>query len=120
MSSVREKLYVDMEKGMMGVLIYTADADSEGALGGLVRMGNEDRMLHSIKAMLESARWCSADPACIELGSPGTLGLNKAACHSCALISETSCPHFNSMLDRAMLLGSNDENLTGFFETLKN
>ena len=120
MSSVREKLYVDMEKGMMGVLIYTADADSEGALGGLVRMGNEDRLLHSIKAMLESARWCSADPACIELGSPGTLGLNKAACHSCALISETSCPHFNSMLDRAMLIGSNDENLTGFFETLRN
>jgi hypothetical protein len=36
------------------------------------------------------------------------------------LISETSCPHFNSMLDRAMLIGSNDENLTGFFETLRN
>ena len=119
MSSVREKLYVDLEKGMMGVLIYTADADSEGALGGLVRMGQENRLIHSIKAMLESARWCSADPACIEIGSPGTLGLNKAACHSCALISETSCPHFNSLLDRAMLIGSDEEKLTGFFETLK-
>ena len=118
-SSVREKLYVNIDKGMMGVLIYTADADSEGALGGLVRMGKEHRLLHSIKAMLESARWCSADPTCIELGSPGTLGLNKAACHSCSLISETSCPYFNSLLDRAMLIGSKDENLVGFFEGLK-
>ena len=31
MSSVREKIYVDLSKGMCGVLIYTADSDSEGA-----------------------------------------------------------------------------------------
>ena len=119
MSSVREKLYIDLDKGMMGVLIYTADADSEGALGGLVRMGQEHRLIYSIKSMLDSARWCSSDPACLELGSPGTLGLNKAACHSCSLIPETSCPHFNSLLDRAMLIGSDEDNLKGFFSELK-
>lgn len=118
MSSVREKLYVDISKGMCGVLIYTADSDSEGALGGLVRMGEENRLIHSIKAMVENARWCSADPACLEIGSPGMGGINKAACHSCCLISETSCIHFNGLLDRGLIVGSDEENLEGYFKEL--
>ena len=118
MSSVREKLYVDISKGMCGVLIYTADSDSEGALGGLVRMGEENRLIHSINAMVENARWCSADPACLEIGSPGMGGINKAACHSCCLISETSCIHFNGLLDRGLIVGSDEENLEGYFKEL--
>lgn len=118
MSSVREKIYVNLDQGMCGVLIYTADSDSEGALGGLVRMGDEKRIVNSILAMIDSAKWCSTDPACIEIGSPGMGGINKAACHSCALISETSCAHFNSLLDRGVLVGSDEENLKGFFDGL--
>ena len=118
MSSVREKIYVNLEQEMCGVLIYTADSDSEGALGGLVRMGDEKRIVNSIHAMIDSAKWCSTDPACIEIGSPGMGGINKAACHSCALISETSCAHFNSLLDRGVLVGSDEENLKGFFDGL--
>ena len=118
MSSVKEKIYVNLDKGMCGVLIYTADSDSEGALGGLVRMGDERRIINSIYAMLDKAKWCSADPACIEIGSPGMGGINKAACHSCALISETSCPHFNSLLDRGLLIGADEEKLHGFFSNL--
>ena len=114
-ASIKERLYVNEAEDMCGVLIYTADADSEGSLGGLVRMSEEKRLSHSIKSMLESACWCSSDPTCIEIGSPGTRGLNKAACHACSLISETSCSYMNALLDRGLLIGSKKDELTGFF-----
>ena len=116
-ASIKERLYVNEVEGMCGVLIYTADADSEGSLGGLVRMSEEKRLSHSIKSMLEGAGWCSSDPTCIEIGSPGTRGLNKAACHACSLISETSCSYMNALLDRGLLVGSKKERLTGFFNS---
>ena len=116
-ASIKERLYVNDSKGMCGVLIYTADADSEGSLGGLVRMSDEKRLADSIRSMLDTAGWCSADPTCIEIGSPGTRGLNKAACHACSLISETSCSVMNALLDRGLLVGSKSENLTGYFES---
>jgi len=116
-ASIKERLYVNDSKGMCGVLIYTADADSEGSLGGLVRMSDEKRLADSIKSMLDTADWCSADPTCLEIGSPGTRGLNKAACHACSLISETSCSVMNALLDRGLLVGSKSENLTGYFES---
>ncbi|MDA7851430.1 DUF1998 domain-containing protein [Gammaproteobacteria bacterium] len=115
-ASIKERLYVNEAENMCGVLIYTADADSEGSLGGLVRMSDEKRLSHSIKSMLESASWCSSDPTCIEIGSPGTRGLNKAACHACSLISETSCAYMNALLDRGILIGSKKEGLKGFFD----
>jgi hypothetical protein len=115
-ASIKERLYVNEAEDMCGVLIYTADADSEGSLGGLVRMSEEKRLSHSIKSMLESASWCSTDPTCIEIGSPGTRGLNKAACHACSLISETSCSYMNALLDRGLLIGSKKEELTGYFK----
>jgi len=114
-ASIKERLYVN-DSNMCGVLIYTADADSEGSLGGLVRMSDENRLSHSIKSMLDTAGWCSADPTCIEIGSPGTRGLNKAACHACCLISETSCAYMNALLDRGLLIGSKSENLKGYFD----
>lgn len=117
-ASIKERLYVNESEGMCGVLIYTADADSEGSLGGLVRMSEEKRLTHSIKSMLEGACWCSSDPTCIEIGSPGTRGLNKAACHACSLISETSCSYMNALLDRGLLIGSKKEKLIGFFNNL--
>lgn len=46
-SSLRERLYVTDESNspaMAGVLIYTAAGDSEGTLGGLVRMGEFPRL----------------------------------------------------------------------------
>ena len=115
-ASIKERLYVNDSKGMCGVLIYTADADSEGSLGGLVRMSDEKRLADSIRSMLDTAGWCSADPTCIEIGSPGTRGLNKAACHACSLISETSCANMNALLDRGLLIGSKSENLKGYFD----
>lgn len=116
-ASIRERLYVN-DGEMSGILIYTADADSEGSLGGLVRMSDEKRLVHSILSMIESAKWCSSDPTCIDIGSPGTRGLNKAACHACSLIAETSCAYMNSLLDRGLLIGSEKENIKGLFKDL--
>lgn len=58
--------------------------------------------------------WCSADPICRELAAQGLQGLNRAACHACALVSETSCVCSNVMLDRAVLVGD-DSGMTGYF-----
>jgi hypothetical protein len=103
----------DQNQPMLGCLIYTADGDSEGSLGGLVRQGQVERLTATIHTALQRGSWCSADPICRELPTQGLRGLNRAACHACCLISETSCQFMNVLLDRAMLFGD-DENLRGF------
>lgn len=112
-SSLRERIYSaepNSEKGpMAGVLIYTADADSEGSLGGLVRQGLPDRLIPTLLTALERGSWCSADPICRELSGQGLQGLNRAACHSCALMSETSCTCSNTLLDRMTVIGTDVE-----------
>lgn len=106
--SIRERLYT--ADGQAGLLIYTADSDSEGSLGGLVQQGEQSRIYAIIAAALDQASWCSNDPVCSEMETQGVMGLNKAACHSCTLISETSCTMNNLMLDRKLLLGDDAGN----------
>jgi len=114
-SSLRERLYVDGE-GMAGVLIFTADGDSEGTLGGLVRQGEPDKLPAVILRALHAASWCSGDPLCRESVNQGMAGLNRAACHACLLVSETSCELANALLDRRLLVGE-DQGVRGFFAT---
>lgn len=107
-ASLRERLYVSENKDhpMAGILIYTASGDCEGSMGGLVRMGEPEQLAATFEAALEDARWCSSDPVCEESsvqGGQGTDGLNVAACHSCALLPETSCELFNRFLDRGLV-----------------
>lgn len=102
-SALRERIYA--ARGAAGVLIYTADGDSEGSLGGLVRQGQRDRLGDTILLALDKAIWCSADPVCSETNGQGLGGFNRAACHACALVPETSCPSANTLLDRGLLLG---------------
>jgi len=119
-SSLRERIYAS-DKGtpMSGILIYTADSDAEGSLGGLVRQGNKDRFIPTLITALERGQWCSADPVCRELPGQGLNGLNRAACHSCTLLSETSCISHNSLLDRMLLLGNDEKNHNyGFFSKM--
>ena len=121
-SSLRERIYAS-DKGtpMSGILIYTADSDAEGSLGGLVRQGNKDRFIPTLITALERGQWCSADPVCRELSGQGMNGLNRAACHSCSLLSETSCISHNSLLDRMLLLGYDEINHDyGFFSEMIN
>jgi len=102
-SSLRERLYFNSENGYAGIMIYTADGDSEGTLGGLVRQGRRDRLAQSVIEALDQGRWCSSDPVCSETAGQGLGGFNHAACHACSLVSETSCVAANTLLDRRML-----------------
>jgi hypothetical protein len=103
-ASLRERLYADVDADMQGVLVYTADGDSEGSLGGLVRQGEPAYFARLMAQALLRARWCSLDPVCGEVTSQGTDSLSIAACHACALVPETSCEAMNGLLDRALAI----------------
>ncbi|WP_217708308.1 hypothetical protein [Nonomuraea rhodomycinica] len=62
--------------------------------------------------------WCSADPLCVESDTSGTDNLNRAACHACVLLPETSCEEINTLLDRALLIGTPDQPDLGFFSEI--
>jgi hypothetical protein len=102
-SALRERLYTTGAN--YGVLIYTAAGDSEGTLGGLVRMGDSRRLSECIGRTLRAMAWCSNDPICMESTGQGVSGLNEAACHSCLLVSETSCELSNALLNRRLAIG---------------
>jgi hypothetical protein len=117
-SALRERLYVSANPAepMAGVLIYTATGDSEGTMGGLVRMGRPGYLEGVIESALQSAAWCSADPVCMEAGTSGQGpdSCNLAACHNCSLLPETACEEFNRFLDRALVIGSLEDPTLGF------
>lgn len=102
-SALRERLYVSRAGRYAGIMIYTADGDSEGSLGGLVRQGKQDRLAQSLLEAIEQGEWCSADPVCSETSGQGLGGFNRAACHACSLVSETSCTAANTQLDRTLI-----------------
>jgi len=101
-SSLCERLYINVED-MQGILIY-AIAGSEGSYGGLIAQGSADRFKKVLKSALRRASDCTSDPVCYYSDGQGFGGLNLAACYSCALLPETSCEEFNSLLDRALLI----------------
>jgi hypothetical protein len=120
-AALRERLFVstDTEAPMAGLLIYTADGDAEGTMGGLVRMGKSGYLEPVIQRAIEAARWCSADPVCMETGASGGQGpdsCNLAACHSCSLVPETACEEFNRFLDRAVIVGDGSSNIPPYFD----
>ncbi|MBO0915538.1 DUF1998 domain-containing protein [Streptomyces sp. NBC_01260] len=117
-SSLRERVYGRPEFGQRGVLIYTAAGDAEGTLGGLVRQGEAPQFTETLIRMLEAAAWCSADPLCAEHTGQGFGNLNRAACHACTLLPETSCQTGNTLLDRALVVGS--AGVPGYFTDVLN
>ena len=118
-SSIRERIYCGLgSDSAAGILLYTSDGDSEGSLGGLVRQGQPERLLGTLKRTLADLSWCSADPVCSEMEEQGIDGMNSAACHACALISETSCIFNNSLLDRRLLIGSPARGFAGLLSGL--
>jgi len=116
-ASLRERLYVSTDPAtpMAGLLIYTAAGDSDGTMGGLVRMGRPGYLEPVVRRALEAAQWCSADPVCIETQAQGPLSCNLAACHNCALVPETACEELNRFLDRALMVGTLMNPELGFF-----
>ena len=120
-ASLRERLYIsaDISAPMAALLVYTAAGDSEGTLGGLVRLGRPERLGPVVLRALSRASWCSADPVCSEqLGGQGSKLANLAACHACVLLPETSCETINHVLDRAMVVGTPDARQCGFMSEL--
>lgn len=110
-AALRERLYVGND--MCGLLIYTATSDSAGSLGGVVAQGEPHRLTTTLGAALARASWCSNDPLCMESEASGAESLNLAACHVCSLLPETSCEHFNTLLDRGVLVGTDE--ITPYF-----
>jgi len=121
-ASLRERLYIssEPEQAMAGLLIYTAAGDSEGTMGGLVRMSSPNNLNNVLQAALADATWCSTDPVCMDVGKrgQGTDSCNLAACHGCALVPETSCEEFNRFLDRGLVIGTFEDPDMGYFSGL--
>lgn len=117
-AALRERLFVsaDAKAPMAGALIYTAAGDSEGTLGGLVRLGRREAFDDLVRRAIVRAQWCSFDPVCSEKigGADG----NFAACHACCMLPETACETMNRGLDRAMLVGVPGDRRRGFFHHL--
>ena len=86
-------------------------------MGGLVRMGKPGYFESALLGALDAARWCSADPVCMEIGElgQGPDSCNMAACHSCGLVPETACEEFNRFLDRGLIIGTHGNPGLGFF-----
>lgn len=127
-SALRERLYISEPSGareaMNGVLVYTGSPDSEGSLGGLVRLADPRQIERIVMRTLRSARWCGSDPVCLET-DPAQSGdrVSGAACHCCLLVPETACEKFNRELDRTMLVGTAEDETgprwEGFFGAIE-
>ncbi|MER6626094.1 DUF1998 domain-containing protein, partial [Streptomyces sp. NPDC000931] len=108
-SALNERLYVTrsgQQQDMAGILVYTAAGDTEGTLGGLVRLGEYERLIRLLVSSVADAQWCSFDPVCGESRGQGSGGLSLAACHACCLTPETSCVAGNRLLDRRLVVDS--------------
>ena len=120
-SALRERLYVaeanDSAPAMNGVLVYTGSPDSEGSLGGLVRLAEPALLEAIVNRTIACAGWCGSDPVCLET-EPAQSGdrVGGAACHCCLLVPETACEKFNRELDRTMLVGDIDGAFAGYFD----
>lgn len=110
-ASIRERIYAsdgsDDNEPTAGVLLYTAAPDSEGTLGGLVALGEPERLRRILREAIAAARLCASDPLCAEHNPVGDgVTLHGAACHACMFASETSCERGNKYLDRTLLAQS--------------
>lgn len=98
-----------------GLMIITTASDSDGTLGGLVRLSEPDRLAAVVRSALVRAQRCSSDPVCAtRTPKDPEEFLHGAACHACAMASETSCEKANRFLDRRFLLDLPGSHL-GFF-----
>ncbi|EIY5152726.1 DrmB family protein [Klebsiella variicola] len=121
-ASIRERIYANTTNGtpQAGILIYTAAADSDGTLGGLVDLGKPENLGRLLEQALNRSRICSSDPLCSEHDPEKDRSLHGAACHACSLVAETSCEKGNRYLDRALLVPTLEHSEAAFFKDLLN
>jgi hypothetical protein len=102
-AAVRERVYVDIDEqsgaASGGILLYTVQPGGDGTLGGMMALAAQfDRVL---RAALNTIDTCSNDPLCAEMEFADQK-YNGSACYACLLVSETSCEHRNTRLDRTL------------------
>ncbi|MBS4045652.1 MAG: DUF1998 domain-containing protein [Alphaproteobacteria bacterium] len=119
-ASIRERIYADVEDGsdQAGFLIYTAAADSDGTLGGLVELGKPENLGRLLRQALDRAHICASDPLCSEHDPSKDQSLHGAACHACSFVSETSCERGNRHLDRSLVVPTLENPHAAFFGTV--
>jgi len=119
-ASIRERIYADVSgtNPQAGILIYTAAADSDGTLGGLVDLGKPENLGRLLRQALNRSKICSSDPLCSEHDPAKDRSLHAAACHACSLVAETSCERGNRYLDRSLLVQTLDRGNAAFFAGL--
>lgn len=119
-ASIRERVYADTEDGksQAGILIYTAAADSDGTLGGLVELGKPENLGRLLRQALDRAKVCASDPLCAEHDPRKDQSLHAASCHACSFVSETSCECGNRYLDRALVIPTLQVTDAAFFEAI--
>lgn len=102
-AAIRERVYTAEinDKIVGGLLLYTAQSGGDGTLGGLI--GLVPHFERILKSALRDIDACSNDPICIEENFAEEK-VNGSACYACEFISETSCEHRNTLLDRKLLL----------------
>lgn len=117
-ASIRERIYADTtgDSPQAGILIYTAAADSDGTLGGLVDLGKPENLGRLLEQALNRSKICSSDPLCSEHDPEKDRSLHGAACHACALVAETSCERGNRYLDRSLLIPTLERADAAFFK----
>ena len=117
-ASIRERIYGDVEDGkdQAGFLIYTAAADSDGTLGGLVELGKPENLGRLLRQALDRGHVCASDPLCSEHDPSKDQSLHGAACHACSFVSETSCEKGNRNLDRALVVPTLENAQAAFFQ----
>jgi hypothetical protein len=109
-ASIRERIYAnsDSDNPMAGILLYTAAADSDGTLGGLIELGKPKNLSRIVEQALRRAAVCSSDPLCSEHDPERDRSLHAASCHACTFVAETSCERANRYLDRSLLVETFD------------
>lgn len=116
-ASIRERIYADVGEGrdQAGILIYTAAADSDGTLGGLVELGRPENLGRLLQQALDRAYVCASDPLCAEHDPSKDQSLHGAACHACSFVSETSCERGNRHLERALVVPTLETAAAAYF-----
>ena len=119
-ASIRERIYAetDVGKAQAGILIYTAAADSDGTLGGLVELGKPENLGRLLRQSLDRAKICASDPLCAEHDPAKDQSVHGASCHACSFVSETSCERGNRYLDRALVVETLEVTDAAFFRDI--
>ena len=98
-TSLKERIYINRDNA--GILIYNTSPGEDSGMGGLVETVKSFDIV--LKNAMNTLLFCSNDPLCYN-EEIGKNKVNGAACHNCLLISETSCEHRNTLLDRHLFI----------------